>query len=88
MMVRKAQLAADLVTATSGGRRSDMPTAYLQSMAGGGGGLQYGGPLPGLGMHAGESTSRPWGQKINSNDKLNEWKLFIGQVPLEVRPIL
>ena len=61
-----------------------MQNAYLQSMTGGGGALQYGGLLPGLGMHSGEHASRPWGQKINSNDKLNEWKLFIGQVPLEV----
>ena len=29
--------------------------------------------------------ARPWGQRIGSNDKHNEWKLFIGQVPLEVR---
>ena len=29
--------------------------------------------------------ARLWGQKIGSNDKFNEWKLFIGQVPLEVR---
>ena len=28
--------------------------------------------------------ARPWGQRIGSNDKHNEWKLFIGQVPLEV----
>lgn len=27
---------------------------------------------------------RLWGQKIGSNDKFNEWKLFVGQVPLEV----
>ncbi|CAK0784107.1 hypothetical protein CVIRNUC_007310 [Coccomyxa viridis] len=27
--------------------------------------------------------ARPWGQRIGSNDKHNEWKLFIGQVPLE-----
>ncbi|KAK9821938.1 hypothetical protein WJX81_005523 [Elliptochloris bilobata] len=27
--------------------------------------------------------ARLWGQKIGSNDKFNEWKLFIGQVPLE-----
>ena len=33
----------------------------------------------------GAGMTRPWGQKIGSNDKHNEWKLFIGQVPLEVR---
>ena len=60
-----------------------MQNAYLQSMAGPSGGLPYGGLLPGLGMHSSDQGARPWGQKINSNDKLNEWKLFIGQVPLE-----
>jgi RNA recognition motif-containing protein len=35
-----------------------------------------------LGLRGG--MARPWGQKIGSNDKHNEWKLFIGQVPLEV----
>ena len=64
-----------------------MQNVYLHGMAGGGGALQYGGLLPGLGMHGSELASRPWGQTINSNDKLNEWKLFIGQVPLEASPV-
>ena len=38
----------------------------------------------GLGPRGGV-PARPWGQRIGSNDKHNEWKLFIGQVPLEVR---
>lgn len=37
----------------------------------------------GLGPRGG-MPARPWGQRIGSNDKHNEWKLFIGQVPLEV----
>ena len=37
----------------------------------------------GLGPRGGV-PARPWGQRIGSNDKHNEWKLFIGQVPLEV----
>ena len=42
----------------------------------------------GLGPRGG-MPARPWGQRIGSNDKHNEWKLFIGQVPLEVslRPL-
>lgn len=40
----------------------------------------------GLGPRGG-LPSRPWGQRIGSNDKHNEWKLFIGQVPLEVSHI-
>ena len=39
----------------------------------------------GLGPRGG-LPARPWGQRIGSNDKHNEWKLFIGQVPLEVSP--
>ena len=39
---------------------------------------------PAMGPHMGDEAGRPWGQKIGSNDKYNEWKLFIGQVPLEV----
>ena len=62
---------------------------YLQGIAGGTGGLPYMGLLPSTGLHSSDHVSRPWGQRINSNDKLNEWKLFIGQVPLEViRPWL
>lgn len=34
-----------------------------------------------------QAMGRPWGQKIGSNDKYNEWKLFVGQVPLEVRAL-
>ena len=41
-----------------------------------------------MGPHMGDEAGRPWGQKIGSNDKYNEWKLFIGQVPLEVRTFL
>lgn len=37
-----------------------------------------------LNLHNRNGVARPWGQKIGSNDKHNEWKLFIGQVPLEV----
>lgn len=56
-------------------------------------GLPPGAPAHGhvhplLGMQpqgaAGEHAGRPWGQKIGGNDKYNEWKLFVGQVPLEV----
>lgn len=35
------------------------------------------------GYAGGSALTRPWGQKIGSNDKYNEWKLFVGQVPLE-----
>ena len=35
-----------------------------------------------------QAMGRPWGQKIGSNDKYNEWKLFVGQVPLEVSMLL
>ena len=41
-------------------------------------------PHPLLGMQPQEHAARPWGQKISGNDKFNEWKLFVGQVPLEV----
>lgn len=37
-----------------------------------------------LGLGGRNSSNRVFGQKIGSNDKHNEWKLFIGQVPLEV----
>ncbi|BDA45123.1 probable CUGBP Elav-like family member 2 [Coccomyxa sp. Obi] len=36
-----------------------------------------------LGLGGRNSSNRVFGQKIGSNDKHNEWKLFIGQVPLE-----
>jgi len=52
----------------------------------GGGGGPGAGP-PGAGAFA-PAGARLWGQKIGSNDKFNEWKLFIGQVPLEVRGAL
>ena len=48
-----------------------------------GAGVQSFGKM-GLGPRGG-MPARPWGQRIGSNDKHNEWKLFIGQVPLEVR---
>lgn len=38
--------------------------------------------LPGFGTRSLEPSR--WGQKIGSADKYSEWKLFIGQVPLEV----
>jgi hypothetical protein len=48
----------------------------------------YGHGHPHLGMQpqgaGNEHAGRPWGQKISGNDKYNEWKLFVGQVPLEV----
>ncbi len=37
-----------------------------------------------LGLGGRTGSNRVFGQKIGSNDKHNEWKLFIGQVPLEV----
>ena len=30
-------------------------------------------------------NGRAFGQRISSHDRHNEWKLFVGQVPLEVR---
>ncbi len=61
------------------------------SAAGRAGGAGPGGPggagPPGGGAFA-PAGARLWGQKIGSNDKFNEWKLFIGQVPLEVRGAL
>jgi hypothetical protein len=39
-----------------------------------------------LGLGGRNGSNRVFGQKIGSNDKHNEWKLFIGQVPLEVGP--
>lgn len=67
-----------------------MHSAYLQGVqrsmgVGTGAGLHYIGLLPGLGTSGSEQPAKPWGQKISSNDKFNKWKLFIGQVPLEVR---
>lgn len=53
----------------------------------GGPGYSTAGPLGGgrlMNLGAGDMGARPWGQKISSHDKLNEWKLFVGQVPLEV----
>ena len=38
-----------------------------------------------LGDLGGDLSGHSWGQKISSHNKLNEWKLFVGQVPLEVR---
>ncbi len=40
-----------------------------------------------LGLGGRNGSNRVFGQKIGSNDKHNEWKLFIGQVPLEVGPL-
>ena len=73
--------------------RQDMQSLYLQGMAGmpphmgGAGGMAYGNPVAANAVARGpaaDQTGRPWGQKIGSNDKYNEWKLFVGQVPLEV----
>ena len=57
------------------------------NMGGGPPGYGVGAPLggPRLGGLGGDMAGRPWGQKISSHDKMNEWKLFVGQVPLEVR---
>ncbi len=63
--------------------------SQLQRMGLASGGPAYGQGHPLLGMQppqgpGGEHGGRPWGQKISGNDKYNEWKLFVGQVPLEV----
>ena len=65
--------------------RADMSNMYLAGLGRGmiPGGLGYGNPMGGLGRGL-DHSGRPWGQKIGSTDKYNEWKLFIGQVPLEV----
>lgn len=60
---------------------SQLSHQLMQMGIGGPPGGGYGGRMGGLG---GDIAARPWGQKISSHDKMNEWKLFVGQVPLEV----
>ena len=50
-----------------------------------GDGRQPASPAPCAGMMG--RSGRVFGQRISSHDRHNEWKLFVGQVPLEVRAV-